>query len=57
MPSGISNITDLIQSWEEHPLISILMPLKGASPEECLDFLESARRQLYPNWELLAVSP
>ncbi|MCA8466053.1 glycosyltransferase family 2 protein [Burkholderia cepacia] len=50
--SDIASIRRHMASFAKHPLISILVPVRGVSPEYLEPAIESILVQLYGNWEL-----
>ncbi|MGI4900895.1 MAG: hypothetical protein ACRYG5_04405, partial [Janthinobacterium lividum] len=44
-----------IQAFSNAPLISIILPLHGATSEWLPQTIDSVRRQLYPHWQLCIV--
>jgi glycosyltransferase involved in cell wall biosynthesis/LmbE family N-acetylglucosaminyl deacetylase len=41
-----------IDSFQHHPLISVIMPTYNSNPEWLTQAIESIRKQIYPHWEL-----
>jgi O-antigen biosynthesis protein len=51
-PQSRMAMRGLIKKFPAKPLISILMPTYNSKSEWLIEAIESARNQIYPNWEL-----
>ncbi len=53
--ANIHNAIDLLLSWRDRPLFSILVPAYNSDPEILKKCLDSLRSQIYRKWELCIV--
>jgi glycosyltransferase involved in cell wall biosynthesis len=50
--SSLLNMRRKVDSWQHHPLISIVMPTYNSDPNFLSAAIDSVQNQIYQNWEL-----